>query len=95
MTPMVVPAMTSIWRYSRHLYVRIQREQGNKSSSQSIQVMLWTLEVQREKRAAGREVDDDEDDVIEGCCKGIILTGLVVDVGMAAAAARSVELGDA
>ena len=64
--------------------------------------MLWTLEVHRENRAPGRpEVDDDADAVVEGCCKGITLTGLVADVGMTAeecspaAAERSVELGEA
>ena len=103
MTPMVVPAIISICKYSRHLYVLIQREQGNKSSSQSIQVIRWTFEVHFENIALGLELDDedeDDDDVVFGCCKGIILTGRVVvvvrmDNDDDSSATRSVKLGDA
>lgn len=81
MTPTVIPAMRSTWRYSRHLYVRIHRKQGRNSSSHSIHVMLTTFDFHLSSAAHGDAFDDDDDDVVSGCCKGIIRTGLVV-VGM-------------
>lgn len=68
--------------------------QGKKTSSHSTQVMLWTLDFHLDSAA---HVDDealDEDDVVLGCWRGMIRTGLV-EVGMEDPSAKSVELGDA
>lgn len=80
MTPTVTPAMRSTWRYSRHLYVRIHRTQGRKTSIHSTHVIRFTFDLHRSHSeppaAAAAAADDDEDDgAAVGCCRGMTLTG--------------------
>lgn len=98
MMPIVIPDKRSLCKYSRHLYVLIQREQGSRSSIQWIQVIRLTFAVHVFTRAPAWEPPAGEDDVVLGCCKGMTLTGRV-EPGMAERAeleeARLVALGDA
>lgn len=67
--------------------MRIQREQGKKSASHSTQVMLWTFDFHFDSAAHG---DDEElEDVVSGCWRGMIRTGRA-KVGMEDPAAKSV-----
>lgn len=56
MIPTVTPETRSGWRYSRQLYVRIQREQGRKSSIQSIIFIRFNF-------ALHLDIEEEDEDV--------------------------------
>ncbi|OMP02639.1 hypothetical protein COLO4_10919 [Corchorus olitorius] len=101
--PTVVPAIRSTWKYSRHLYARIQREQGRKVSIQSITVIRLIFD----RHPENKELDQNEEepppeppyDVVSGCWSGMILTGRFgmedPEEAVEEETVKSAELGDA
>lgn len=102
--------MRSTWKYSRHLYVRIQRQQGTNISIHSINVILLIFPRNRENQELDHDEDEDEEELLpkplglpyddlSGCCRGMILmvrgAGIVDPEAAVEERNKSLALGDA
>lgn len=78
--------MRSTCKYSRHLYVRIQRKQGKHIPIQSTIVICLIFDPHPENKELDQNDDEEEEeeeepppelpyDVVSGCWSGMILTG--------------------